>query len=169
LQVFLLGQLMKYHRLSEQQFVSMHIEFSIFLAAKGIDEIKWTKIKKSNSSKFDLLLNNFSDLVWENILDRCNYIEFSDKNQLFLFHARTKIIYVIVIKVFKKNINIESINGWKWLINNINSNFVEIYRSSMKYSENRNFFLYKYLKKGAVISGGIKYEDIKTYFSDSLK
>mgnify|MGYP000862925396 CR=1 FL=1 len=75
---------MKYHRLTDSQFIEMHHEFAIFLASNSIDKTKWDRIKETELHTVDLLLDGFSDLVWEKILTQCSNFEFATKDQLFL-------------------------------------------------------------------------------------
>ena len=55
---------MKYHRLTDSQFIEMHHEFAIFLASNSIDKTKWDRIKETELHTVDLLLDGFSNLVW---------------------------------------------------------------------------------------------------------
>ena len=61
--------MLKYHRLSEAQLNNLNFEFAQFLAALGIDKREWTALKDKEDSKIDLLLDKFSDVVWEKLFD----------------------------------------------------------------------------------------------------
>ena len=81
---------MKFHRLSEAQFHEMHEEFSVFLASNSIDKKKWERIKSEVPEKVTFLLDKFSDLVWEKILNQCNYLEFSTPLTTFFVSYQKK-------------------------------------------------------------------------------
>ena len=156
---------MKYHRLSQDQLNSVYKQFVFYLSSKGIDKKLWGKIKKEESRKMDLLLNEFSEMVWDKIMNECSFFNYSDKGQLFLFNSKKKSISVIVVKCLNKKINIQNNKDWNWILKNIKDKDISIYQSSRKYPEQRNVYIYKYLKKGAIISDGKKFKSLETCFS----
>ena len=76
---------MKYHRLSQDQLNSVYKQFILFLSSKGIDKECWDFIKKENNDKISLLLDEFSDIMWEEIINKCSFFTFKSKDQLFFF------------------------------------------------------------------------------------
>lgn len=62
----------------------MHEEFSAFLASNGVDKTLWDSKKVNESSEVDELLDQFSDLVWDAVLEKAGYIENISANHLFL-------------------------------------------------------------------------------------
>ena len=79
---------MKYHRLSQDQLNSVYKQFIFYLSSKGIDKKLWSIIKKKESRKMDLLLDEFSEMVWDKIMNECSFFNYSDKDQLFLFNSK---------------------------------------------------------------------------------
>ena len=79
---------MKYHRLSQDQLNSVYKQFIFYLRSKGIDKKLWSIIKKKESRKMDLLLDEFSEMVWDKIMSECSFFNYSDKDQLFLFNSK---------------------------------------------------------------------------------
>jgi len=156
---------MKYHRLSQDQLNSVYKQFIFFLSSKGIDKKLWDIIKKEESRKTGLLLDEFSEMVWDKIMNECSFFNYSDKDQLFLFNSKKKSISVIVVKCLNKKINIQNNKDWNWILKNIKDKDISIYQSSRKYPEQRNVYIYKYLKKGAIISDGKKFKSLETCFS----
>ena len=64
---------MKYHRLSQDQLNSVYKQFVFYLSSKGIDNKLWGIIKKEESRKMDLLLDEFSEIVWDKIMNKCSF------------------------------------------------------------------------------------------------
>jgi len=155
---------MKYHRLSQDQLISVYKQFIIFLSSQGIDKKYWDIIKQQENEKANLLIDQFSDIVWEKIINECKFFTYSSKDQLFMFNSKKKTISVIVLKCINKKINIQTNKGWNWILKNIKDKDISIYRSSRKYPEERNTYIYKYLKKGAIISDEKKFKSLKTCF-----
>ena len=156
---------MKYHRLSKDQLNSVYKQFIFYLSSKGIDKKLWSIIKKEESRKMDLLLDEFSEMIWDKIMNECSFFNYGDKDQLFLFNSKKKSISVIVVKCLNKKINIQNNKGWNWILKNIKDKDISIYQSSRKYPEQRNIYIYKYLKKGGIISDGKKFKSLETCFS----
>tara|TARA_B100000780_G_scaffold94510_1_gene65770 strand:- start:5202 stop:5684 length:483 start_codon:yes stop_codon:yes gene_type:complete len=160
---------MKYHRLTQEQFHEMHEEFSVFLTTNGIDKVKWDHIKQNNSSSVSTFLDDFSDLVWEKIIQKCSYLDFITNDKLFLFHAGKVNVDVIVVKVNSKSCDLLTKKGFQWMLDNIKTDYVILYRDSKIYEKSRNEFIYSNLLKGALLSKGIQYEGLKSYFPNSIK
>ncbi len=87
---------MKYSRLTKEQFEELHQEFINFLATQAIDKAEWDKIKTENPEVAEQELDVFSDLVWEGVLGRVEYLEHFSKNHIFLFQCFDKDIQSIV-------------------------------------------------------------------------
>ena len=155
---------MKYHRLTDSQFNEMYHEFALYLASNSIDKRKWDKIKKSEKHTVDFFLDNFSDLVWEKILTQCSYLEFVTNHQLFLFNTRLDEVESLVVKVTGTVCDLSSIEGFKWMINNMQTDAVTLLQATKSYVPTRNEFIYSYLSTGAVLSEGSHFKELKSYF-----
>ena len=160
---------MKFHRLSEAQFHEMHEEFSVFLASNCIDKKKWERIKSELPEKVTFLLDKFSDLVWEKILNQCNYLEFSTPSQLFLFRTKKNSVDALVVKSVDIVQDLSTPIGFQWMLKNISSDYISLFNASKIYTPNRTEFIYSYLKKGAVLSDGQYFKHLKSYFPNSIK
>ena len=73
---------MKYARLTKEQFEEMHTEFINFLATQAIDKAEWDQIKIEKPEVAEQELDVFSDLVWEGVLSRTEYLEHFSKNHI---------------------------------------------------------------------------------------
>ena len=160
---------MKFHRLSEAQFHEMHEEFSVFLASNSIDKKKWERIKDEFPQKVTFLLDKFSDLVWDKVLNQCNYLEFSTPSQLFLFHTKKNSVDALVVKSVDIVQDLSTPIGFQWMLKNISSDYISLFNASKIYTPNRTDFIYSYLKKGAVLSDGQYFKHLKSYFPNSIK
>ena len=76
---------MKYRQLTKEQFESLHEEFARFLATQSIDAKEWNQIKEENPQVAVDEMNVFSDVVWDDVLTKTQYLEhFSKQLQIFL-------------------------------------------------------------------------------------
>ena len=88
---------MKYRQLTKEQFESLHKEFAQFLATQKIDADKWTALKSENSPIVKEELELFSDLVWDDVLNKVEYLEHFSKTSVNLFKCEKEAVYRIVV------------------------------------------------------------------------
>ena len=154
---------MKYRQLTKEQFESLHQEFARFLASQSIDIKEWNQIKKEKPHIAEEEMNIFSDVVWDDVLTKTNYIEHFSETSANLFKCEKTKIHRIAIKVNKK-INILEQKGFEWLIKNSTDATVEIFKGSKPYNTERNLEIFDLIEKGSVISKG----EIFEYFSQLI-
>ncbi|MBT8296054.1 MAG: hypothetical protein KJO51_06525 [Gramella sp.] len=156
---------MKYARLTKEQFEEMHQEFINFLATQSITGDEWEQIKKEKPEAAEEELDIFSDLIWEGVLNKVEYLEHFSPNQIFLFHITTATIELIAIKVENEAIDITTREGYQWLQTNLMDDAVNIYTSTRAISEDRNKDIFALIKQGANITQGALYG----YFQNIVK
>ncbi|CAL2079178.1 DUF6495 family protein [Tenacibaculum sp. 190524A02b] len=152
---------MKYRQLTKEQFESLHEEFAKFLATQSIDVNEWNQIKKEKPQVAEEEMNVFSDVVWDDVLTRTQYLEHFSKNILNLFKCEEDKIHRIVIQIANPAINLLEQEGYHWLLKNTNSNEVDILEGTKKYQQERNPELFDLIEKGSTISKGELYEYFK--------
>lgn len=151
---------MKYRQLTKEQFEALDKEFAKFLATQQIDANEWRTIKSENPKMADEELNLFSDMVWEDVLGKINYLEhFSEKN-MNLFKCDAEKINRIVVEISKDNFSFFNKTDFQWFVNNTNDKTIQLFKGSKKYTEERNTELFDLIQKGSVISNGELYENI---------
>lgn len=153
---------MKYERLTKEQFEELHQEFINFLAAQSITAKEWSEIKKEKPDVVEEELDIFSDLVWEGVLKKVEYLEHISAQYMFLFHFTETQIELIKIEVKNKSIDITTKEGYAWLQKNILANEVEIHTATKALSEDRNKDIFALIKQGASITKGKLYHYFDT-------
>jgi len=156
---------MKYTRLTKEQLEEMHQEFINFLATQSITADEWKKIKQEKPETAEAELDIFSDLIWEGVLNRVEYLEHFSKNQIFLFHITTATIELIAIKIENEAIDITTRDGYQWLQTNLMDDAVNIYTSTRAISDDRNKDVFALIKQGANITKG----ELYGYFQDVVQ
>lgn len=152
---------MKYARLTKEQLEELHPEFINFLATQSIDATEWKKIKVEKPEVAEEEIDVFSDMIWEGVLNKVNYLEHFSTNQIHLFHLTEKQMHLIAIKVNKPNIDLLSKEGYAWLQNNLMDEQVVFFNADKDYNEDRNLDKFKLIKEGAQITKG----DLYNYFA----
>ncbi len=156
---------MKYRLLSREQFEELHQEFATFLAAQKIDEMAWSRIKKKEPNKVLAQLKSFSDLVWEEVLSKTEYLEHFSKDSLNLFHCLPESINRIVVRVEKEGINLQEKEGFDWFMDHSDDKSIQYLKGEKPYTTSRNEELFKLIEQGAVLANSKLYDGI----SDLLK
>ncbi len=148
---------MKYSRLTKEQFEEMHQEFINFLATQSITADEWQKIKTEKPDVAEQELDIFSDLIWEGVLNKVEYLEHISSQQMFLFHISEVTINLIAIKIDVEGIDITTQNGYGWLQQNLMDDNVTIYTSTKALTDDRNKDIFALIKQGANITKGDLY------------
>lgn len=156
---------MKYIRLTKEQLEEMHQEFINFLAAQSITAEEWEDIKKNQPETAEQELDVFSDLIWEGVLQKAEYLEHFSPNHIFLFHIDRVTMNLIGIKVDNPAIDVTTREGYQWLQNNLMDDSVSLYTSAKNISEDRNNDIFVLIRQGAVITKG----DLYRFFDEHLK
>lgn len=151
---------MKYTRLTKEQFEEMHQEFINFLATQSITAKEWEEIKSNKPEVGEEELDLFSDLVWEGVLDKVEYLEHFSPQQMYLFNITEDEIDLIAIKIESEAIDLTSREGYNWLRTNLMDDSVNLYTSTKTINADRNKDIFALIQQGAVITKG----DLFGYF-----
>lgn len=148
---------MKYARLTKEQFEEMHQEFINFLASQSVTADEWQEIKQNKPEVAEQELDVFSDLIWEGVLSKVEYLEHFSPNQLYLFQLTAATINLIALKIENEAIDIRTKEGYAWLQANLLDDAVNIYTSTKTLSDDRNKDIFALIQQGANITKGELY------------
>tara|TARA_R110000868_G_scaffold282727_1_gene543040 strand:+ start:3787 stop:4257 length:471 start_codon:yes stop_codon:yes gene_type:complete len=149
---------MKYSRLTKQQLEELHQEFINFLATQSITGDEWESIKKDKPEVAEEEIDVFSDLVWEGVLAKVEYVENISAQQMHMFYLTDKEMKLISVKVMNPEIDLTTDIGFKWFRKNWQSDFVEYLTASKAYTEDKNLDKFTLINQGAVITKGELYQ-----------
>ncbi|MET6992038.1 DUF6495 family protein [Sediminicola arcticus] len=149
---------MKYTRLTKQQLEEMHKEFINFLATQSITAAEWDSMKTNRPEVAEEEIDVFSDLVWEGVLTKVEYLENVSAQNMHLFQLTEKEMKLISVKVMNPNIDLSSQEGFEWFKKNWQSDFVEYLSASKAYTSDKNLDKFDLIKQGAVITKGDLYK-----------
>ncbi|NNF19555.1 MAG: hypothetical protein HKN61_07225 [Flavobacteriaceae bacterium] len=148
---------MKYTRLTKEQLEELHPEFINFLATQSITAEEWDRLKTEKPHVAEEELDVFSDLVWEGVLQKVEYLENISEQQMHLFHMAEKEMKLISVKVMNPEIDLRNDEGFAWFKKNWQSDFVEYLVASKAYTEDPHMDRFELIKEGAVITRGDLY------------
>ena len=151
---------MKFTRLSKEQFEELHQEFINFLATQSITAEEWKDIKTNKPEVAEQELDVFSDLVWEGVLIKAEYLENISPQHIYLFYLGESEIELIGIKLNTKDVDLTTSQGFGWLWENLMSDDVEIFNAKKAYSNEKQLDKFALIQQGSVITKG----ELFTYF-----
>jgi hypothetical protein len=153
---------MKYSRLTKEQFDELNQEFITFLATQAIDKAEWDKIKTEKPEVAEQELDVFSDLIWEGVLTRSEFLEHFSKNHIFLFQCFDTYIHSIVLKSLIPETDFLTKEGLQWLSDNMFTENIEMKTGKKVFEEDRNTSIFGLIQQGSFLSDGQLYKQINS-------
>lgn len=151
---------MKYRQLTKEQFEELHEEFAKFLAAQQIDVAEWNAIKKSKPEVAEEEMNLFSDVVWEGVLKKVNYLEHFSSDNINLFRYDAENIQRIVVTATKTDFDFLKETDYNWFVENSKDESIEYFKGQKPYLKERNTEIFDLIEKGSIISKGDLFEGV---------
>ena len=153
---------MKYNRLTKEQFEELHPEFTNFLATQAIDKAEWDKIKEEKPEVAEQELDVFSDLIWEGVLSRAEFLEHFSKSHIFLFQCFETYVQSIVLKSLVAETDFLTKDGLQWLSDNMFTDAIEMKTGKKIFTEDRNYSIFELIQQGAFLSDGQLFKQINS-------
>jgi len=153
---------MKYARLTKEQFDELHAEFTNFLATQAIDKAEWDSIKVNKPEVAEQELDVFSDLIWEGVLSRAEFLEHFSKNHIFLFKCFETHVQSIVLKSLVPETDFLTQTGLQWLSDNMFTETIEMKVGKKVFTEDRNSSIFELIQQGAFLSDGQLFKQINS-------
>jgi hypothetical protein len=153
---------MKYTRLTKEQLEELHQEFTTFLATQSIDKAEWDTIKKEKPEVAEQELDVFSDLIWEGVLAKAQFLEHFSKNHIFLFQCFDTEVKSIVLKSLVSEVDFLTKEGLQWLSDNMFTETIEMKVGKKVFTEERNYSLFQLIQQGAFLSDGHLFNQINS-------
>lgn len=151
---------MKYRLLTKEQLEALHLEFAQFLATQQIDVKEWDALKKDKPAVAAEELALFSDLVWDDVLSKCEYVEHISDNYLNLFKCNAKEMVRLTVKWCNLEKSFLRTADFNWYQNNPLHQEFEYFKASKKYTSERNIELFDLIEKGSVITNGTLFNEV---------
>ena len=145
---------MKYRQLTKEQFLELNKEFAEFLATQQIDAKEWETIKSEKPKMAEDELNIFSDIVWENVLDKTVFIEHISEKHINLFKCNSKEIIRIYIQLNDVSKSFLNKDDFKWFKKNPLNDSIEYFKAVKKYQKERNTEVFELIEMGGDITKG---------------
>lgn len=152
---------MKFRRLDAEELAEVEKEFINFLVANTITGDDWVKIKEETPEKAENLIELFSDIVFEKILKKVEFMEFKSKHDLKTFHCLPDKIQLLGLVVdgasdldFSQNMAPEQM----MTILQSSGAQLKLYQAEKPYKKEREVELFEMMESGCLISKGELYQ-----------
>lgn len=155
---------MKYARLTKEQLEELHPEFIRFLASQSIDKAEWDILKAEKPEVAEQELDVFSDLIWDNVLEKAEWLEHYSKNHIFLFKLNKEDMESIIIHAHNMHADFQTQGGLQWLNEHIFSDEVQVTRGKKAFGDDRNADIFSLIRQGATLSDGELYKQFEDMF-----
>ena len=140
-----------YRELTLDELKLFEQEFKEFLAVNGIDADLWIQMKTDDQNKVNQLISSFSDVIYNSVLLKLEYIEFATQNDIKYFYYGKEKAELIGLQS-----NEVSFTNPEEVIKAIEEKKVSIksYKTSKAYTKKREEELFDMIKNGCQPSDG---------------
>lgn len=115
-------------------------------------------LKVNKPEVAEMELDVFSDLIWEGVLNKAEYLEHFAPQHMYLFHLDEDNMHAIVVNVKNDEVDITTKEGYNWLRENLMDERVEFLQADKAYTEDKNLDKFKMIEQGASITKGELYQ-----------
>jgi len=143
---------MKYQRLPNSELEKLKDDFVQFLIINGIDASDWEKQKSEEPTKSEQIIEQFSDVVYESIFRKNQYLEITLKHEILAFYFQPKQVVLVGLKSSNDSLDLRSLDDWNVVTNNPES--FEVISQQKSYSDDREIEMFQLYKRGATLSNG---------------
>jgi hypothetical protein len=144
---------MKYKRLSSEELQALEQEFIHFLATNSISAPDWVALKETNMERVDELVELFSDMVYENILQKINYLEYLSPRDLMIFHCKESSLHMVGIQLSDEcGIDLTDEDFFDLWQTTEGIRGISVYSKEKTYSGERALDVFQLIQSGCVIT-----------------
>jgi len=155
---------MKYRRLNSQELEMLESRFIQFLAANTVTGPDWERIKKEDPEKTEGLIEIFSDLVFEETLEKVEYLQHRTATELRCFHCESELITMMgMIAKDTVGFDFRNNNDPKDMMAAVKSSggTIQFFSAEKKYKGDRKQELFRMMEHGCLISKGEIFKALK--------
>ncbi len=139
----------KYRQLSSEELQLLEKDFIDFLVVNGITADDWIGIKKEDTDKAHKLLMLFSDVVFEKMMRKTEYLVKRMGNVLMCFHYGEKEATLLLVENLSVDVKLSELDP-----KDIDQTILTISKQSKAYNKQREIELFQMIERGAEISDG---------------
>lgn len=144
---------MKYRRLAQDELEELEKEFVRFLASNSVTADEWVKLKAETPEKAEKLIELFSDIVYDNILGKVEYLEHKQKNLLRVYKfLDDKVLMMGIIHRGNQVIDFQQNLPVEEMLQQVADGQLELFSGEKKYKQLKEKEIFLIMEEGALIS-----------------
>ena len=148
---------MKYRRLTLDELAELEQEFIRFLAMNSVSGPDWINMKKQEPKKAEHLINTFSELVFERILQKVEYLELRTPTDFKTFHCLPDKIVLLGLKIEGvTSLDFTEKTAPAQMLDQLKRAGAQLkmYIAEKAYTKERSIELFEMMERGCLISKG---------------
>ena len=142
---------MKYKRLTGEELKALEQEFINFLAAAQITGPDWEKMKEDDIAMVEELIDTFSDMVYEKVLNKIQFLEYRDAKTLNIFKFEEDKVKLLGLRV-NENSPMDLTEPDLFKLNNSTIGGLTVVKSERNYSDTKGMEVFELIQNGCVIT-----------------
>ena len=139
---------MKYRLLSNEEMEGLKDEFIKFLVVNGMDADMWQEMKTNQVDKAEKILISFSDFILESVLNKIQYMDYSNTHNMLVFQCNKDSILLIGLE--SEELYDTQDKMLQGLVSKPTT--FKIYKEKKTYHPDRNTELFRMAESGAKIT-----------------
>jgi hypothetical protein len=148
----------KFRLLSFEELNALKDDFIKFLVVNGIAAEDWMKMLEKQSKKADRLIELFSDVVFQGIVSKVQYMEFCNDQGIKIFRCDEASIQLIGLESSDfKEVDFMDRGKVLTLLREQPSSFT-VYKASKEYQPDRSGEIFRMLQSGGLVADGVLFE-----------
>ncbi len=155
---------MKFRRLRQDELSVLETRFIEFLASNTITGPDWEKIKTNKPEQAEGLIEIFSDIVFEDTLDKITYLRHTAPTELRCFHClEEKIIMMGLIAKETKGFDFRENATAQEMMSKVKASggSLQFFTAEKEYKGDRKQELFRMMENGCLISKGEIYKALE--------
>ncbi len=146
---------MKYRRLAADELKELETEFIQFLSANTVTGPDWEALKKDRPERAEELIELFSDIVFEKVLEQVEYLEMSSPRDIRTFHCAKDLIRMNGIRAIgETSLDFTQVKDPQAMMAEAKAGgtTLQAYSGEKAYDPGRSEELFRMMQQGALIS-----------------
>lgn len=141
----------KYRALTTDELSELENEFIEYLVVNGITAEDWKKLKTETPKKAEDILTLFSDVVFESILRKVDFLEKRMTNELMIFQCLKD--RMVLVGITSSATDFTDQKQLEKAVENPPGN-AEVYTTEKPYHKTREMEVFQMLESGCMITDG---------------
>lgn len=145
----------KYRVLSTEELHELEKEFIDFLVVNGITAEDWERLKKEEKEKAESIIVLFSDVVFEGIMRKVQFLEIRTKDDVKTFQCLDEKLVLVGMYLAEENDDVDFTDS-EFIQNAVKTppKGIKVYTSDKRYKTEREVELFEMIQSGCSISDG---------------